>query len=505
MNCSDGACSGPDDGERRASTAAPAPSALAVPSGRLPCPPESPSAALRGARALLGIALPLVGVGLGAAAASAAPAPAPATELAVLAEIAGASALQILALTLVAVALAYPLARAAPAPWLLACVLIAPLARSIGALHLGLPPGTGAFAWARLAGDLPLAALLVQLRLRSRPPGLLDAAADLGAGPLRRFWAVEWPHLRPALALAAVLVLLLGLGDATTAAIAGGGKRYTLALALREALLVDGQPRRAAILAAIFVAIAIPCAVGLARGLRAAARGRAGGAQRPALGGLALLLVCGAPAAALLAPALAEPLGPGDALLLAQVPATLASAGIAAVIAAAIGGAAGLGLRARWGPAFVLPLALPPAVHGAAWLALGPRLGLGPGAALTVLALLPGQIAIAYAGAVLASAGAERLADGARDLGADLWARVRWLWWPRFAPTLAALALVAFAYAVGDAGASAFTSGPGGSTLAVGLEIVHRGPEVGVVPRWSLGLAVLPVALCGLALRLRRR
>lgn len=408
------------------------------------------------------------------------------------------------ALAVVALALAYPLARAVSAPWLLTCVMIAPLARAIGALQLGLAPGTGAFALARLAGDAPLAALLLRVRLRSRPQSWLDAAADLGAGPWRRFRAIEWPHLRPAYAVAGALVLLLGLGDATTAAVAGGGKRYTLALALREAVLLDAHPRRAAVIAGMLIAVAVPCAWALARGLREAARGRSGREGRPGRAGLGVLALCVLPIAALIGPALAWPWSAGDELLLSQVPATLASAGVAAILGAGLGCAAGLGLPPRWGPTMLLPLALPPAVYGAAWLTVAQRLGWGPGDGLTVVALLPGQVAIAYAGAVLAAADAEKLADSARDLGAGLAARARWLWWPLMAPTGVALALVAFAYAVGDAGASAFTSGPGGSTLAVGLEIVGRGGEVGVVPRWALGLASLPLLLAGLAGLIRR-
>lgn len=449
-------------------------------------------------RLTIAAAVPLVGLALLAAA------PGPEVGVRVLLALGAESVALGLALAAVSLALAYPLARAVAAPWLLTCVMIAPLARAIGALHLGLAPGTGSFALARVAGDLPLAALLLRVRLRSRPQSWLDAAADLGAGPWRRFWAIEWPHLRSAYALAGVLVLLVGLGDATTAAIAGGGKRYTLALALREAVLLDAHPRRAAVITAMFVAVALPCAWALARGLREAARGRGGREGRPSRAGLVVLALCGLPIAGLIGPALAWPWSAGDDLLLSQVPATLASAGVAAALAAGLGCAAGIGLPTRWGPAVLLPLALPPAVYGAAWLAAAQALGWGPGTGLTVCALLPGQVAIAYAGAALAAAGAERLADSARDLGAGTWARARWLWWPLMAPTGVALALVAFAYAIGDAGASAFTSGPGGSTLAVGLEIVGRGGEVAVVPRWALMLASLPLLLAALAGVMRR-
>jgi ABC-type Fe3+ transport system permease subunit len=461
--------------------------------------PLVPVAALSALWLAATVGVPLVGLALLAGE------PGPPTRGATLLAIMGDSVMLAAASTAVALACAYPIARAVPAPLLLTCAMISPLARAIGALRFGLPPGTGSIALARLAGDVPLAALLLRVRLQSRPQSWLDAAADLGAGPWRRFWTVEWPHLRPAYALAAAIVLLVALGDATTGALAGGGKRYTLALALREAVLTDAHPRRAATIAALFVAIAVPCAWGLSRGLRDAAQGRRGReGVAPGIGWSVLAIACGLPLAGLVAPAIAEPWGVGDDIVLGQVPATLTSAGIAAIVAAAIGCAAGVGLPPRLGPALVLPLALPPAVYGAAWLSAAQAVGWGPGTGLTFVALLPGQVAIAYAGAVLAAAGSRRLADSARDLGAGAAARVRWLWWPLLAPTGVALALVALAFAVGDAGAAAFTSGPGGSTLAIGLEIVGRGGELGVVPRWALILAALPLLLAAVAGLIRR-
>ncbi|MDC0720380.1 ABC transporter permease subunit [Nannocystis bainbridge] len=459
-------------------------------------------------------ALWLAGLLLWAFAALAAPAaglvlaaaePGTPVRLPTLLAIAGDSLVLAAALAGLALALAYPLARAVTAPWLLLFVMIAPLARAIGALALGLSPGTGAVALARLAGDVPLAALLLRARLRTRPRSWLDAAADLGAGPWRRFVTVEWPHLRPAYALAAVCLVLLALGDATIAAVAGGGKRFTLGLALREAVLLDAHPRRAAAIAALFAAIAVPCAWALARGLRAAGRSRDDRQPPAARAGLAVLVVCAAPIAALVVPAVTWPLGQGDALLAAQLPATLASAGASAVLAAALGCVTGLAAPARWSPALLLPLALPPAVYGAAWLVTAQQLGWRPGPLLTFVTLLPGQVAIAHAGAAAAFADLGRLADAARDLGAGPAARARWLWWPLARPIGAALALVAFALALGDAGAAGFTSGPGGSTLAVGLEILGRGGDLGAVPRWALALGLVPLLAAALAALLRRR
>lgn len=419
--------------------------------------------------------------------------------------IAGESVVVAAGISAAALVLAYPLARACAAPWLLLFVMIAPLARAIGARELGLAPGTGAVALARLAGDVPLAALLLRARLRTRPRSWLDAAADLGAGAWRRFLDVEWPHLRPAYALAAVFLIVLAVGDATIAAVAGGGKHYTLGLALREAVLLDAHPRRALAIAGMFVGIAAPCAWALARGLRDAGRSRVGRPAPDRRAGAWVLAICAAPLVGLVPAAVGSPIGAGDSLLMGLLPTTLATAGLAAVVAAGIGCVTGLGVPARWSPALLLPLVVPPTVYGAAWLVAAQGLGWGPGWGLTVWTLLPGQIAVAHAGATAALIGHERLADAARDLGAGRWGRIRWLWWPLAWPIGAALALVALAQAIGDAGAAAFTSGPGGSTLAVGLEILGRGGDRGAVPRWALGLGLVPLLMAGVAGLLRRR
>ena len=144
----------------------------------------------------------------------------------------------------------------------------------------------------------------------------------------------------------------------------------------------------------------------------------------------------------------------------------------------------------------LLPLAVPPVVYGALMVAVGRGLGVRPGLGLTFAALLPELVALAYAGAVLAVAGVQReVVDAARDLGAGPAARAVRVWWPLLAPAWLAWTLVGFARGLADASVPAFTSGPGGGTLAVGLAIVARGGEIGVVPRWALGLSLAPVVV----------
>ncbi|MBL9105031.1 MAG: ABC transporter permease subunit [Myxococcales bacterium] len=415
------------------------------------------------------------------------------------------------AVAAVAVALAYPVARAAPTSLLLTLVLVAPLARALGVLGLGLQPGAGAVLLAQSAGAIPLAALVVQLRLRGRPRAWLEAAADLGAGPWRRFVAVELPVVAPALALAGGWSALWALGDVTTLELAGGGKVYTLALLLRDAVLSEADPRRAAAIVAVLLAVALPCALAIARGVARLigevtasdprpGRGlRVAGWTGAALAGLPLLGLCrhlsfGAD-------------GASAALLRSLLPRSLALTLACGLAAALLGFALALARRpsGRGDVAtglVLLPLALPPVVYGALMLATGPLLGLRPGPALTLLALLPEQVALAYAGALLAVAAVQReVIDAARDLGAGPRARALLVWWPLLAPAGLALTLVGFARALAEASVPAFTAGPGGGTLAVGMAIVARGGEVGVVPRWALGLALAPVAAVWIARR----
>jgi ABC-type spermidine/putrescine transport system permease subunit II len=416
----------------------------------------------------------------------------------------------------VAVLAAYPVARAVPPALLLVLVLVSPLARALGVLGLGLAPGAVAVLLAQSAGAIPLAALVVQLRLRGRPRAWLEAAADLGAGPWRRFRAIELPLLAPAFALAAGWAALSALGDVTTLELAGGGKVYTLALLLRDAVLSEANPRRAAAIVAVMLAVALPCALAIARGLAGLAGETSG--DRPRTGprlralGWALAAVATAPLLGLICNLSLQTGGSGDPLLRGLLTRSL-------LLTLAVGGlAAGLGfalaLLRRPAPArrdvvaalVLLPLAVPPVVYGALMLPAGRLFGVGPGWWLTLLGLLPLRVALGYAGAVLAVASVQReVIDGARDLGAGAGARLLRVWWPLLAPAGVALALVGFAHALADGSVPAFTAGPGGSILAVGMAIVARGGEVDVVPRWALGLSLAPVAVVWLAARAWRR
>ena len=356
----------------------------------------------------------------------------------------------------IAAVAAYPVARTVPARVLLVLVLVSPLARALGVLGLGMAPGVPAVLLAQSAGAIPLAALVLQLRLRGRARVWLEAAADLGAGPWRRFWAVELPLLAPALALAAGWAALWALGDVTTLELAGGGKVYTLALLLRDAVLSEANPRRAAAIVAVMLAVAVPCALAIARGL-AGLVGEVSGAGPRAGPGLRGLGWLGAGLSALPLVGLIGQLslrtdGTGGSLLWRLLPRSLALTLGCGLLAAALGFTLALLRRRSAGRDAVaalvlLPLAVPPVAYGA----------------------------------LMLGAGAE--------------ARLLRVWWPLLAPAGLALVLVGFAHALGESSVPAFTAGPGGSTLAVGMTIVARGGEVDVVPRWALGLSLAPVAV----------
>jgi ABC-type spermidine/putrescine transport system permease subunit II len=421
------------------------------------------------------------------------------------------------AVAAVAAALAYPVARATSPAALAVLVLVAPLARALGVLGLGLAPGPGAVLLAQCAGAVPLAALVVQLRLRGRPRAWLEAAADLGAGPWRRFVAVELPVVLPALALAGGWASLWALGDVTTLELAGGGKVYTLALLLRDAVLSDDNPRRAAAIVAAMLAVALPCALAIARGLAGLAGESAPGGSPPPGPGLRALGLAGAglsalPLVGLLRHLSFETGGTATPLLRGLLAYSLTLTLACGLVAAALGFALALarrptrGRRDPVGALVLLPLAVPPVVYGALMLTTARALGLRPGPWPTLLGLLPMQVALAHAGAVLAVAAVQReVVDAARDLGAGATTRLARVWWPLLAPAGVSLTLVGFAHALADASVPAFTAGPGGSTLAVGMAVVARGGEVGVVPRWALGLSLAPVAAVALAGWLWRR
>jgi spermidine/putrescine transport system permease protein len=110
-----------------------------------------------------------------------------------------------------------------------------------GAFHaLALPPGVLAvgLAHATIAGAFAL--VVVRARLSTLDPACVEAARDLGAGPLRATWHVVLPHLLPALVGAFLLAFALSFDDFLVTLFVAGGDEPTLPLR------VYGMTRRGA-------------------------------------------------------------------------------------------------------------------------------------------------------------------------------------------------------------------------------------------------------------------
>ncbi len=424
-----------------------------------------------------------------------------------------------------ACAAAYPLAIVVPAPLLFGLFLVSPLARALGVLGLGVPPGALAVGLAELGGALPLAALLVLQRLRGLDPRLLRAAADLGASPWIRFCTITLPLLWPALATAGLWTVLVSIGDIATLELAGGGKFYSLGLVLREVAFAMGDDALLAAITAALLGLALPCAYVLLRGISALGRGGVAGAKAadasrdrlltPArmplhLAAWTALAIAALPFVGLvlqmLRPQVAAPvLSP----LRYAVEPTLRVLPLVAVVATLSGFALAL-RRSRlplWAAVWVvLPLAIPPAVQGILALEMGRFWGIAPGEWLTLWGLFPTCLAIAYLGGTLAVGSLPAALDGAaRDLGALAFVRFCRLWSPLLWRSAAGVALVLLALTLGAVSVPAFTSGPGGSTLAIALTILARGGGGAAVASVTLLLAVTPIVLLPMIARLTRR
>ena len=96
------------------------------------------------------------------------------------------------------------------------------IALRIAIRSVGLAPGWVAVLVGHAIHATPYAAIMVGARLAAMPPGLLDAARDLGAGPIRAFAQVTLPWLRPALTGAGLLAALTSFDDFIRSFFLGG-------------------------------------------------------------------------------------------------------------------------------------------------------------------------------------------------------------------------------------------------------------------------------------------
>jgi spermidine/putrescine transport system permease protein len=109
---------------------------------------------------------------------------------------------------------------------------------------------------------LPFLVLPLVVAMQRIDPRLLEAAADLHAGPLRRFIRVVWPLSLPGLGAGLLLSLIPAAGDVVNPRFLGGPNDRMIANAIDNLLLVQLQAPRAAALTLVLMAL-ITVAVGL--------------------------------------------------------------------------------------------------------------------------------------------------------------------------------------------------------------------------------------------------
>ncbi len=102
---------------------------------------------------------------------------------------------------------------------------------------------------------LPFLVLPLVVAMQRIDPRLLEAAADLHAGPLRSFTRVVWPLSVPGLGAGLLLSLIPAAGDVVNPRFLGGPNDRMIANAIDNLLLVQLQAPRAAALTLVLMAL----------------------------------------------------------------------------------------------------------------------------------------------------------------------------------------------------------------------------------------------------------
>ncbi|MFI5495069.1 ABC transporter permease [Actinoplanes sp. NPDC051859] len=87
---------------------------------------------------------------------------------------------------------------------------------------VGAAPGTATVTIAHIAFSISFVAVVVRARVLTLDRSLLDAAADLGAGPWTAFWRVTLPLIAPAVVSGMLLAFALSIDDFVVASFTAG-------------------------------------------------------------------------------------------------------------------------------------------------------------------------------------------------------------------------------------------------------------------------------------------
>ena len=343
---------------------------------------------------------------------------------------------------------------------------------------------------------LPYMILSLYGAMRAIDPGLLRAAAGLGATEWQAFRRVWWPLSRAGVAAGSLLLFVVALGFFVTPALLGGGKVTTLAMLVEAHVSQTQDWPLAAALGLLLLIATLLALVPAQRALRLETFVGAGDADMPfrlLMGGAAGLSV-----ALLLLPILAlVPMSlsrttwlafPPDALTLEwygrvladrewreAAGTSLAVALSAALLAGLLGTPAGLALgRGRFAPGLrrvlrgvvLLPVMVPVVLVAIALYAAFAATGLG--GTLTALVLAHAALGVPYV--VLSVEAAARSLDprlerAARGLGATSWQALRRVTLPLTRRGLLAGMLFAAIVSFDEVVVALFVGGPTTTTL----------------------------------------
>ncbi len=387
----------------------------------------------------------------------------------------------------------------------------------------------------------PLAMLIVSAALRRIPSDLEQAARISGAGPARALFSVTVPLLRPALLSSFLLIAVSNLADFGIPSIIGLPERYVTLATLVYRYLQSGTVDEPLAVVATIGVVLLVLAVGAL--LLNATIGRRGWeldassspAQPLPLGragtplGIAMwtivLAITLLPLLALLTQSLLR--APGVPLTLENLTfdnfakalsSSTALAGAAnsvmlATLAAVVCGVIGLGIgvlttrtsaRAAKGlnAVAMLPQAVPGIVIAVAWLIIAPRIGLFNtpwlilAAYITSFTALVVQSVTAPLSSTPTSAEEAARISGAGRLRAlvDISSRMA-------LPAAISGAVVVAATAVRELTLSVLLLSPGSQTLGVAIFNFQQAGAFSTAAAWSLVVAVLGIAVIGLATR----
>jgi spermidine/putrescine transport system permease protein len=119
-------------------------------------------------------------------------------------------------------------------------------------------------------GELPFMILPLYAAIERLDTRLLEAAADLGAGPVARFVRVTLPLTMPGIVAGVVLVFVPSLGAFITPDMLGGAKSMMIGSLIQDQFVQRNQPFGAALAVLLAVVVLVLLAVAWRAGLRKA-------------------------------------------------------------------------------------------------------------------------------------------------------------------------------------------------------------------------------------------